>query len=111
MVPTCLRAASWRLPPLAGALFAASMSMASPPAARPDPLDPAAAVPPATYASSLRPLRRAADAKPVPWREANDTVTRIGGWRAYAREPLPGAAASSPAAGPAPAGHAGHRAP
>ena len=111
MVPTCLRAALWRLPLPACAVFAVSMSMAAPPTARPDPLDPAAAVPPATYASTLRPVRRATDAKPVPWREANDTVTRIGGWRAYAREPLPGAAASSPPPTPAASGHSGHRTP
>lgn len=69
---------------------------------RPDPLDPAAAVPPPDYVSSLRPDRRAAPDKPLSWREANDTVARIGGWRAYTREarqpePAP-AAASAPAA-------------
>ena len=26
------------------------------------------------------------DEKATPWREANDTVTQIGGWRAYAKE-------------------------
>jgi hypothetical protein len=110
MVPTSLRAAWRRLPLLASLMLApATMTVvAAEPerrTARPDPTDAAAVVPKAAYESSLRPVRRPADAKPPSWREANDTVTRIGGWRAYARESLPGAAAS------APAGHAGHRAP
>jgi hypothetical protein len=50
-----------------------------------------------------RPLRdgyRRYDEQPGPgWREANDTVARIGGWRSYAREAQP--AASSPATPPA----------
>jgi len=60
-------------------------------------------------------------AQPVqPWREANDTVGRIGGWRAYAREAAdgapaqdqPGAGIAAPAApaprSPGPDPHAGH---
>lgn len=35
--------------------------------------------------------------KTLPWREANDTVQRVGGWRAYAREAAqPAASAASP---------------
>jgi hypothetical protein len=65
-------------------------------AARPDPLDADAPVPALRYATSLPGTRRPGDDKPVSWREANDTVTRIGGWRVYAREaqqpdPLPAA--------------------
>lgn len=80
-------------------------------APRPDPTDPAAPVPPLRYESTLK--SRPADGKPVPWREANDAVARIGGWRQYAREPLPGAAAvSAPAPPPFVADpHRGHRAP
>lgn len=37
-----------------------------------------------------------AEAPLTPWRESNDTVGRIGGWRAYARE-AQGADASVPA--------------
>jgi hypothetical protein len=58
------------------------------------------------------------DEKVVSWKEANDTVGRIGGWREYARESQqPGAAApvsrggagTAPAPTPAPAaGHGGH---
>ena len=55
-------------------------------AARPDPLDPKASVPALSYESSFSQYRRMGDEKPVSWRDANDTVARIGGWRVYARE-------------------------
>lgn len=42
------------------------------------------------------------DEKLVPWRDANDNVGRIGGWRVYAREAQEGATGSK-AAPPAPA--------
>lgn len=93
-------------------------------AARPDPLDPKASVPALTYESSFSRYRRLGDEKPVSWREANDTVARIGGWRVYAREaqqpdPAPAAkpAEPTPMAAPTgkdtpmPAGHGGHKAP
>jgi hypothetical protein len=51
-----------------------------------DPADPAAAVPALTWRSALKGLRIAHEPARVDWRAANDTVTRIGGWRAYARE-------------------------
>ncbi len=102
--------------------------------ARPDPLDAQASVPGLRYESSLVPVRRQGDDKPVSWREANDTVTRIGGWRVYLREaqqpdPTPAAspetkpetkpaAAARPAQAPPadktmspPAGHRGHKSP
>lgn len=71
------------------------------PATRPDPLNAQAAVPAPVYSSSLASYRRHADAEPIGWREANDNVARIGGWRAYARESAaasatPAASASSP---------------
>ncbi len=74
-------------------------------AARPDPLDAKSAVPALSYESSFRAYRRLGDAKPIPWREANDTVARDGGWRVYLREAQqPDAApAASPAAKPGPA--------
>ena len=65
---------------------------------RPDPLDPKAAVPALRYESAMAQYRRLGDDKPVPWREANDTVARIGGWRVYARE----AQQADPAAAPPP---------
>jgi hypothetical protein len=54
---------------------------------KPDPLDAKAKVPTLRYESSLKPgAAAAASEKPVSWREANDSVARIGGWRVYARE-------------------------
>lgn len=95
---------------------------------RPDPLDPKASVPAVRYDSAFAQFRRLGHEKPVPWRDANDAVARIGGWRAYAREvhqpepatqakPVPSsqlptptqAPASAPAAQPMPPGHSGHK--
>jgi hypothetical protein len=88
--------------PLASALCVIAVLTAAAPCAaqpRPDPLDASAAVPALRYNSSLGNYRGGADDKPVPWKEANDTTARIGGWRAYAREArAPAPAASSPAA-------------
>ena len=93
-------------------------------AARPDPLDAQASVPASGYRSPLAQYRRLGDDPPVAWREANDTVTRIGGWRAYAREaqqpdaaPAAKPVENAPAAKPndpaktMPAGHGGHKMP
>ena len=70
----------------------------------------------AAYRSAFEGYRGYGDEKPVPWREANDTVGRIGGWRAYAREAQgaapPEGAASQPGAASAPAtkdGHGAHK--
>lgn len=92
---------------------------------RADPLDPQARVPAITHASPLAGYRRLGDDERVAWKEANETVNRIGGWRAYAREaqqPDPAASApaargtSDPASGAAPTaapgaapGHGGHK--
>lgn len=81
------------------ALCAGAAAAIAQPAAgrRADPLDASAVVPAATHESIVGRSRRAADAPPVPWRDANDTAARIGGWRSYAREAqLPEAAASMP---------------
>jgi hypothetical protein len=84
----------------AGASAASAVSVVS----TADPLQPSAAVPRVVYTSPLARYRVARDVEVGSWREVNDTVTRIGGWRAYAREasqseaPVPApAAASSPA--------------
>jgi hypothetical protein len=58
----------------------------TPAAARLDPLDPKALVPASRYESSFAQFRRVGDESAVSWRDANDAVARIGGWRAYARE-------------------------
>lgn len=89
-------------------LCALSMAAAAPPAwaqaapggAKADPQDAGAAVPQAIYRSALADYRAFSDEEPASWKEANDLVGRIGGWRAYARE----AQAAGPAASPAPPG-------
>lgn len=52
----------------------------------PDPLDAAAAVPAPLLPRALSLYRPLRDETPMSWREANDNVTRIGGWRVYLRE-------------------------
>ncbi len=97
--------------------FAALAAHAQPAAgaSKPDPLDPKASVPALAYRSSFAQYRRLVDEKPISWREANDTVTRIGGWRVYAREAQqadPAPAAMPPeTAKPLPAAHGGHKTP
>ena len=54
--------------------------------AEPDATDAKAAVPALKYQSPFRDYRPFDDAKPIPWKDANDEVGRIGGWRAYAKE-------------------------
>lgn len=92
-------------------LIAAGLLLASPatPMAAPDPTRPQAEVPPARHQSALQTYRRAAEPEPKPdaWRAANERVNRIGGWRSYAREPVPGDVAPAPAA-PASQPQGGH---
>ena len=119
----------WLLPAtltLATAIAAAQAtpsSQAPPPAA--DPLDAKTNVAPMVYRSTLATYKRVGEIELVPWREANDRVGRIGGWRAYAREanapeaPASTAPAPAPAAGstsmpmrmpkPMPVPHGGHK--
>jgi len=108
-------------------LLATQAQAQSPTTTRPDPLDPTAQVPAVRYESSFAQVRRIGDDKPVAWREANDAVARIGGWRVYAREAQQAepeapakpavppaqdpASAPSATAKPIPAGHAGHKQP
>ena len=112
---------------LLAALAVAAVTGQAQPAAkatRPDPLDAKARVPSLSYESSFSQYRKLGEEKPVSWRDANDTVTRIGGWRVYAREaqqpdPAPAAPAAPAApsaipndkAKPMPAGHGGHKMP
>ena len=94
--------------------------------ARRDPLDPKAIVPKVSYNSAFTQYRSLGNDKPISWREANDTVTRIGGWRVYAREaqqpdptPTPAmkpgeqppAAAPTHQLKPGPPGHSGPKTP
>ena len=69
------------------------------PTVRPDPLNPQSAVPALVLTPSFANYKRHAEAEPIGWREANDNVARIGGWRAYARESAASAPASPAAAG------------
>lgn len=100
-----------------GGLLLVSASHAQPVASpvRPDPLDAKAEVAPVTYTSPLSRYRPAGDVKVGSWRAANDTVTRIGGWRAYTREAhqpeaVPAVRPAAPASAPVPAaaGHGHH---
>ncbi len=61
---------------------------------------------PGVYRSALEGYQPYSDDKMVSWREANDTVGKIGGWRAYAKEAAevqgqPGHAAPAAPAAPA----------
>ena len=72
-----------------------------------DPQDAKASVPRVLYKSSLANYRVFPDEKLTSWKEANDNVGRIGGWRAYAKEaqePEPAGPSTPPGADkPAPA--------
>ena len=55
-------------------------------ARRPDPADASVAVPATPHRTALTGYRRLTDDAPRAWRESNETVARIGGWRTYLRE-------------------------
>ena len=55
-------------------------------AARVDSSDPKAGVPPVTYRSAFAGYRPNVEEKVGSWRDVNDSVGRIGGWRVYAKE-------------------------
>lgn len=68
--------------------------------------DPAPASPPA-YRSAFEGYQPFGDQPVASWKDANDTVGRIGGWKAYAQE---ASGEAPPAAPPAPGpGQAGSR--
>jgi hypothetical protein len=105
-------------------LWVTSAQAQAPGMTRPDPLDPKAQVPATRFESSFAEFRRLGDDGPVGWRDANEAVARIGGWRVYALEsqqPAPSAAEKpmkspeappstpSGAASPVPAGHSGQK--
>ena len=84
----------------AAALSLVALAQAQPARPAPDPLDPQAAVPPARHRSAMADYRALAESPVGSWKQANERVNRIGGWRAYARE-----AAQQPASAPASAAH------
>ena len=112
-----------------GMLLGVSSVLASPVDGSPslatrDPLDPKASVPQVVYRSAFNGYRSGIEEKVGSWKDLNDTVSHIGGWRVYAKEaqaPEAGPAPVSPAtsgatvpSGPAsapsaPAGHGGHK--
>jgi hypothetical protein len=73
----------------AGATRAAPAAQPANPAGggdRSDPVDPGVAVPALLHRSAFDRYRAMSDENVGSWRDANDLVGRIGGWRAYARE-------------------------
>lgn len=119
MVDSILR---WLTPTaLCVAAFGAAAQSPPPPVRSGDPLDASASVPAVVYESALDRHRHATEGKAIAWRNANDTVARIGGWRTYAREAQqPEPAASVPdvptvkpetKAIPMPQGPGGHKMP
>ena len=72
-----------------------------------------------SHDSVLSRYKRFEDPPVLPWREANDTVGRIGGWKAYAQEKAegttpnvnPNATPNATVTQPAPSGHQGHHTP
>ena len=69
---------------------------------------PAAPTAPPGWRSAFDGYQPFADEKTLPWRQANETVQGVGGWRAYAREaaqPAAAAASAPPAKADGAAGH------
>ena len=97
-------------PPARAAVPAAAAASAAKPAA--PPASAAATVapapvartpaPPGEYRSALEGYQPYSENQMVPWKEANDTVGKIGGWRAYAKEAAEGQGQQ---------GHVGHAVP
>ena len=91
--------------PLALALFAGA-AFAQAPA---DPEPPQPPLPTRLqYSSAIDAYQAYADQQVQSWREANDRVGQIGGWRAYAKEIKTGKPASVKDVAPSSDPHAGH---
>jgi hypothetical protein len=91
----------WTLISLIGVALLANGQPATPPAGAAS----STASADLSYRSAMEGYQRFSDEKVGSWREANDNVGRIGGWREYAKE-AQGATSTVPAAGaasPAPA--------
>lgn len=81
------------------------------PAALTAALNAEASAQPASYRSAFENYRRFEATEIASWREANEEVARIGGWKAYAKEAQSGANQSAEGAvTPATDPHAGHHA-
>lgn len=62
-----------------------------------NPADPGAQTPSLQYKSPFAGYRPFASGAVGPWREVNDEVARIGGWKAYAREAYEASKEAAPA--------------
>ena len=71
---------SWAIFACIGAVSGQAIAAAS------DPADVNAVIPATIYKSPFADYRPLGEDKDTPWRDANETVGKIGGWRAYARE-------------------------
>jgi hypothetical protein len=49
------------------------------------------------FRSALQDYQSFSEEKQLPWKQANETVRQIGGWREYAREAAPAAPSTAPA--------------
>lgn len=89
-----------RAPVARALMLPAWLALLSPTVAaeRPAVLEARAAVPALVYRSPFAATPAVADPAALPWRDANDRVARIGGWKAYAREAQQAAGAPAPAA-------------
>ena len=84
--------------------LSAAQAWGQPMTSRSDPADPKAVVKPTVYRSAFDEYRKHREQKVESWKESNDNVGRIGGWRVYAREaqqPDPPAAGAVAPAKPA----------
>jgi len=95
---------------IASCLLTLSAATAQTPSKSPDtdPINAQATVPPAVHRSAITTYRSAGDQSVGSWREANQTVNRIGGWRTYAKERAAEEVPSSPSNPPRSEGHVGH---
>jgi hypothetical protein len=93
-------------PPLRCLIASLAALAASLPASAADAFDAKATVAPLVHRSAFATYRNFPDAPPIPWKQANDTVGQIGGWRAYARE---AAQPEAPEPTPTPAPLPNHR--
>jgi len=82
----------------------AALAQTAPAAPTPQKKPPAAQTAPATFQSAMEGYKPYTDQKTGNWKEANELVARIGGWRAYAKE----AAQTEPDPNAGQAGHDGH---
>lgn len=98
-LPAALSATLIALAPLAAAAQAAS----------PQPAAPNERITLPEYRSTLQDYRPFTEEKVAPWRDSNDTVGRVGGWRVYAKEAREKTPAADQPAQQQPANpHAGH---